>query len=208
MPVHLTINPVDPGLEELEPAIQALRRGLVIAYPTDTLYGLGADPGNRAAVNALFQIKGRSEQQSIPLIAGTIEQARAVGIFNHIAERLAGRFWPGPLTLVVSQAAPLADGVARHNTIAVRVPDHPVARALALALGGPITSTSANRSGAAPARTAIEVLESLGGEVAVVVDGGATRGGLPSTIVDVTDSVPRLVRAGAVAWDRVLESLE
>lgn len=208
MPVHLTINPVAPDLEKLEPAIQALRQGLVIAYPTDTLYGLGADPRSLTAVNTLFQIKGRSEQRSVPLIAGTIEHARAVGAFNHIAERLAERFWPGPLTLVMFQAALLADGVARHNTIAVRVPDHPVARAIALALGGPITSTSANRSGAPPATTAIEVMDTVGGEVAVVVDGGRTRGGLPSTIVDVSGGVPRLVRAGAVTWDRVLESLE
>lgn len=208
MPVHLTINPSNPDLDALQPAIEALRGGRVIAYPTDTLYGLGADPRNLAAVDTVFHIKGRGEQQPLPLIAASLEQARTVGQFDDTSTRLAERFWPGPLTLVLSQAFPLASGVAQRETVAVRVPDHLVARTIAGALGFPITSTSANRSGAPPSATAREVIDRLGADLFLIVDAGATKGGLPSTIVDVSSGAPRLVRAGAVAWDRVLESLK
>jgi L-threonylcarbamoyladenylate synthase len=208
VPVHLTINPAAPDLHELAPALDALRRGGVIAYPTDTLYGLGADPSDRRAVERVFAIKGRNEQQPIPLIAASLDQAREVGEFDAVAERLAGRFWPGPLTMVVRQVVALADGVGQRGTIAVRVPDHAVARALALGLAFPITSTSANRTGATPAATADDVLATIGNLVDVIVDAGGTRGGSPSTIVDVSGGAPRLVRAGAVPWKRVLESLE
>lgn len=180
----------------------------MIAYPTDTLYGLGADPRNRDAVERIFRIKGRSAQRSIPLIAGSVDQARAAGELNAIAETLARRFWPGPLTLVVPQVAALADGIGQGRSVAVRVPDHAVARALAVGLGFPITSTSANPTGVAPAATAREVIDTIGDQLAVVVDGGPTRGGPPSTIVDVSAGAPRLVRVGAVPWDRVLESLK
>jgi L-threonylcarbamoyladenylate synthase len=172
------------------------------------LYGLGADPRQARAVASVFQIKGRSEQQAVPLIAGSVGQAREVARFTHLADRLAERFWPGPLTLVLAQALPLAEGIARQGTVAVRVPDHAIARALADGLAFPITSTSANRSGAPPSATAFEVIQTIGDRLAVIVDGGPTRGGPPSTIVDVTAASPRLVRAGAVPWDRVLESLE
>jgi L-threonylcarbamoyladenylate synthase len=204
---HLTINPQDPDLAALEPALAVLRHGGVVAYPTDTLYGLAADPRVPQAVQRVFEIKGRSEQQSIPLIAATVEQARALGHFSALAARLADRFWPGPLTLIVQQKVPLAPGVAQQGTVAVRVPDHPIARALAAGLGFAITSTSANRSGAQPCATAEEVINAVGASVSIVVDGGPTRGGSPSTIVDVTGAVPSLVRAGAVPWERVLESL-
>jgi L-threonylcarbamoyladenylate synthase len=205
--VHLTINPVNPDLASLGPAVESLRRGGVIAYPTDTFYGLGADPRSLEAVARVFQIKSRSEQQAMPLIAGTLEQARLVGRFNRAAERIADRFWPGPLTLVLLQAVPLAAGVGQRDTIAVRVPDHPIARALANGLGFAITSTSANRSGSPPCATLGEVSATIGAELTVLVDGGTTPGGSPSTIVDVSAEVPSLVRAGAVSWDRVLESL-
>lgn len=208
MPVHLTINPASPDLASLEPAFESLKRGGVLAYPTDTLYGLGADPRNPEAIARVFQIKGRREQQSIPLIAATLEQAHAVGRFNSTAERLAQRFWPGPLTLVLQQSVSLANGVGQRGTIAVRVPDHPIARALAAGLGFAITSTSANRTGAPPCTTVGELVSAVGAELTIVVDGGPTRGGLPSTIVDVSAGVPSLVRAGAVPWDRVLESLK
>jgi L-threonylcarbamoyladenylate synthase len=208
VPVHLTINPRTPDIAALAPALHALKTGGVIAYPTDTLYGLGADPRNREAVERIVSIKGRREEQSIPLIAADIEQARAVAVFNAIAENLARRFWPGPLTLVVRRTITLADGVGQRDTIALRVPDHAVARALAAVSGFPITSTSANLTGAMPATSAREVFDTIGTHLAVIVDGGPTRGGPPSTIVDVSSGAPRLVRAGAVPWDRVLESLQ
>ena len=207
MPVHLTINPANPNVAALEPAVEALRRGEVVAFPTDTLYGLAADPRNQDAVERVFRIKGRHEQQSVPLIVATLEQARTAGRLNPTAEKLAGAFWPGPLTLVVEQAVALAHGVGLRGTVALRVPDHAIARSLASGLGFAITSTSANRSGEPACTTAGEVIDRIGANLSIVVDGGATRGGLPSTIVDVTGAVPALVRAGAVPWERVLESL-
>jgi L-threonylcarbamoyladenylate synthase len=147
----------------------------------------------------------------LPLIAGSLaEIERLLGPLGETARRLAQRFWPGPLTLVV----PLARGVldprvtAGHRSIAVRVPDHASARALASAVGGLITSTSANRSGAPPAATADDVVRSFPDASLIVLDGGPTPGGLASTIVDLCEHPPRLVRAGQVPFDRVLESLQ
>ncbi len=208
MPVHLSINPAAFDASALAAAIDALRRGEAIVYPTDTLYGIGADPRDARAVERVFRIKGRLGGQALPLIAAGLEQARAAGRFDDVALRLASRFWPGPLTIVVKQAVPLADGVAQDGAVAVRVPDHSVARALAAGLGFPIVATSANASGAPPSATALEAASALGAEIGVIVDAGATPGGAPSTIVDVASGAPRLVRAGAVPWERVLESLQ
>jgi L-threonylcarbamoyladenylate synthase len=157
----------------------------------------------------VFRIKGRSPGRSLPLIAADEAQVALVARLPPVGLRLAARFWPGPLTLVAAGAAALADGVAAADgTVAVRVPDHEVARALARGLAFPITATSANRSGEPPSARASEVRAALGGAVEVVIDAGDAPGGPPSTIVDVTSGAPRLVRAGAVAWDRVLESLK
>lgn len=190
-------------------AAQVLRGGGVVAYPTDTLYGLAADPRNAVAVGRLFEAKGRASSLAIPLIASTLEQAAKAGELSDGDLRLAERFWPGPLTIVV----PARPAIAREllgggSTIAIRVPAHPVATALAAELGFCITSTSANRSGQVPATTAEQVGIDLGGAIELVLDGGPSPGGPPSTIVELTTEGPRLVRAGAVAWERVLESLQ
>jgi L-threonylcarbamoyladenylate synthase len=189
-------------------AAAVLRSGGVVAYPTDTLYGLAVDPRHAAAVRRLFDVKGRDPALAIPLIASSVEQARAAGEFSDAHLRLALAFWPGPLTVVVPARATI-DRVllGGGSTIAVRVPAHPVATALASELGFCITSTSANRSGHAAATNAREA-SVLSDALDLVLDGGASPGGPPSTIVEVTDSGPRLVRAGAVSWERVLESLE
>lgn len=194
---------------QLAPAVAALRQGEVIAYPTDTLYGLGADPRDRRAVAALFAAKGRAEGHALPLIASDVAQVREVGVLSRHAERLASLFWPGPLTLVLQGVAQLADGVAaRDSTVAVRVPDLAIARSLASQLAFPITATSANRSGEPATRYAADVATAFSKGIALLIDAGPTPGGTPSTIVDVTNDVPRLVREGAVAWNRVLESLQ
>jgi L-threonylcarbamoyladenylate synthase len=193
----------------------AIMRGEVIAYPTETFYGLGADPRNPEAIERIYAIKGRRAGEALPLIAQEFDVLVELGVpIPHIARKLAEAFWPGSLTLVL----PIASGrfpdvlTAGGSTVAVRVPDHPVARALAAIAGGLITSTSANRSGHPPASTADDVHAALGDDIAVLVDGGTTPGGgpggAPSTIVDVTSETPRLIRAGVVAWERVLESLK
>jgi L-threonylcarbamoyladenylate synthase len=188
-------------------AAEALRRGLVVAYPTDTLYGLAVDPTNAAAVARLFALKGRALDRAIPLIAADADQVRAWTRLTPLAERLASAFWPGPLTLVLEAARAIDDRVLGDGrTVAIRVPDQTVARALAAAAECPVTSTSANPSGQPPTADPDEVARSLPA-VDVLIDGGLTPGGAPSTIVDATGNRPVLIRAGAIAWERVLESL-
>ncbi len=195
--------------EAFRPAVAALSAGGVVAYPTDTLYGLGVDPTQAPAVEALCRLKARSATAGIPLIASTLVQVEsAAGGLPPLGRRLAARFWPGPLTLVVEPEAAFATGVcAADGSVAIRVPAAPGARRLAALCGGPITATSANRAGRRPAATAAEVVAGLGAAVAIVVDGPAALTGPPSTIVDVRGRHARLIREGAVAWDRVLQSL-
>jgi L-threonylcarbamoyladenylate synthase len=186
-----------------------LRDGGVVAYPTDTLYGLAANPASAAAMAQLYRIKGRPVDLAIPLIASGLGQIEAAGgVLDPSSRRLAAAFWPGPLTLVVPAWAQLDARVhAGRGTVAVRVPDHPVARLLAHACGWPITATSANRSGDPAAKDPEGVRVALGGLIDGLIDAGPSPGGTPSTIVDASGTVPVLIRAGAVAWDRVLECL-
>lgn len=210
--LRLRIDPIRFQADELSPAVSAIAAGGLVVFPTDTLYGLGADPRSSAAVSRLFLFKQRPGDRPIPLVAGSLEQVRtSVGTLTPLAERLALACWPGPLTLII----PASPGLCREvhlgtGKVAVRVPDHAVARALALFVGHALTSTSANVSGGEAPAAADEVEMALGdGRVGVdvLIDAGPLRGGLPSTIVDVTGTMPLLVRAGAVPWDRVLKFL-
>jgi L-threonylcarbamoyladenylate synthase len=190
-------------------AAGAIAGGRIVAFPTDTLYGLAVDPRDAAAVASLAAAKGRGAGQALPLIAADRAQIElTIGPLNILAARLADVFWPGPLSILLpAPAAMVPDVHAGSGTVAVRVPAHAVARGLAATVGFPITATSANRSGESPAATGDEVERALGAVVAVLLDAGPTPGGDPSTIVDVTGAEPRLVRDGAVSWARVLESL-
>lgn len=208
MPLVLRVSAGSPDPAVIREAADALRRGLVVAYPTDTLYGLAVDPRNAQAVKRLYELKGRPETSALTLIAADMTQARAAGALGALAGRLAARWWPGPLTLVVRADAVLAREVlAGGTTVGIRVPDHAVAVALARALGFAITATSANVSGMPPATTADAVGDALPG-VDAIVDAGPVRGGAPSTLVDVTTEPPTLLREGVVAWGKVLESLQ
>jgi L-threonylcarbamoyladenylate synthase len=191
-------------------ALSALADGGIVAYPTDTFYGLAVDPRMGEAVARLFDVKGRAPGLALPLIAADLEQVEhGLGRLSARERALAAGCWPGPLTMVIGTQAPLAPPVrAADGSVAVRVPDEAVARALARALGFPITATSANRSGSPPSATADEVARALGGTLSVILDAGATRGGSPSTIVRLDESGPRLLRPGAVPFARVLELLQ
>jgi L-threonylcarbamoyladenylate synthase len=207
VPSIVRIDPTSPDAHALAGVARQLRDGLVVAFPTDTLYGLAVDPRNPDAIARLFALKGRDATAAVPLVAATLDQAMMAAEFGDVHRRLAARWWPGPLTIV----APARPGVARDalgggSTVGVRVPDHAVARALAEAVGFSVTATSANRSGTTAAVRASEVIAALP-DVDVVIDAGPARGGPPSTIVQVVDGGVRLVREGAVAWERVLESL-
>src|SRR5688500_6486716 len=191
----------------LERAAEIIARGGVVAVPTETFYGLAADPGQPAAVARVFELKGRPATLALPLVAASLEQVIALcGPLDAATMSAARAFWPGPLSLVVA-----APGQSGSRTVAVRVPSHDFVRALAERAGTMLTSTSANKTGEPPAETADAVAASLGGLVDLIVDGGRTPGGKPSTIADlrgINGAPPRLVRDGAIAWSRVLESLQ
>jgi len=203
----LRVSASTPEAAALERAASVLQAGGIVLYPTDTLYGLAVDPRLPGAVARLLMLKGRPEGQALPLIAATRSQAETVVMLGESAGALARCFWPGPLTLVADARSALAPGVAgRDGTAAIRVPDHPVARGVAEALGFPITSTSANPSGGEASAAARQAAGSLGADVDLVLDAGPTPGGSPSTIVDARGDAPRLLRAGAISFERILEA--
>jgi L-threonylcarbamoyladenylate synthase len=181
-------------------AIDVLRAGGIVAMPTDTVYGVGVALEAPDGLPRLFAAKDRPLDRAIVLLVADIEQAAHVGVLTPAARRLAERFWPGGLTLVLAQApgAPLPAALTGGApTIGVRIPDHDCPRALARALG-PLPVTSANLSGQPDARDASEVLAQLGSRIDLVLDGGPARGGIPSTVVDCSRELPGLVRAGAI----------
>jgi L-threonylcarbamoyladenylate synthase len=210
MPLLLAINGAAPDPDVVRRAADIIRGGGIVAIPTDTLYALAVDARDSCAVARLFEIKRRAASIALPIVTGDLAQARAqAGRVTPLGERLAARFWPGPLALVIDAHREIATGVrAPDGSVAVRVPAHAAARALALAAGVPLTATSANRSGERPAADVRAVLAALGDDVDAVVDAGPAPGGTPSTIVDARGEGPRLVRAGAIAWAAVLESLQ
>lgn len=201
------LDETDPE-SALRPAADALLAGGIVAYPTDTLYGLGVDPARAPAVERLCRLKARPAGTGMPLVAADLAQVESgVGALPPLGRRLAERFWPGPLTLVFDPEASFPPGVcAEDGSVAVRVPRGLAARRLAALCRRPITATSANLAGRPPAATAAEVVDGLGAAVAVVLEQETPLTGPPSTIVDVRGGRPRLVREGAVAWERVLQS--
>ena len=206
----IRIDPQQPSPQSLISAVEILRAGGVVAYPTETFYGLGVDALNQKAIKKVFTIKGRSFVQ--PLLILIPDQSylpRYVTEVSEKARRLMEHFWPGPLTMVFS-ASPQLPSILTAGTkkIAIRISPHPIARALTSAFAGPLTSTSANISGEQSLVTAKEVFSHLGGMIDLIIDGGKTPGQMPSTIVDVTFSPPQLVREGVVPFSEILTFLE
>ena len=205
---RLAVNAERPEPEAIAQAVEVLREGGVVAFPTDTLYGLAVDPRDAGAVARLFALKGRAMTVAVPLIASDLEQASRAAEFGPIPRRVADTFWPGPLSIVVPAAPSISPMVlAGGSAVAIRVPAHAAARELARAFGFCVTATSANPSGCPPPDCADAVVRTLP-EVDLVLDAGAAPGGLPSTIMSFDNDVPILLRAGALAWDRVIKSLQ
>lgn len=196
----MTARLVPDGPAARTEAVAALRSGGIVAVPTDTVYGIAADMALPDAIERLFAAKQRPPEKAVAVLLADASQAGVLGVLSPAAEVLADRFWPGGLTLVLPVRPEarlprvLAGGAP---TIGVRVPDHPAPRALAAVLG-PLPTTSANRSGEADARDAHEILERLGGSLAMVLDGGPIRGGPASTVVDCTLEWPSILREGAI----------
>jgi L-threonylcarbamoyladenylate synthase len=201
----LQVNGLQPEPFILDEALAVLRGGGLLAFPTDTFYGLTCDPTNRDALEALFRLKERPESLRLPFIAAdALQAAELVSVAGDLAGRLAARFWPGPLSLVLPLSRP--DRLASWDwgtTLAIRVPALPVARELARRWGLPIPATSANRSGRTPLRRPEEMEPGLAAGLDLLLDGGTLPGGLPSTLVDPTSSPPRLIRSGAVSREQL-----
>ncbi len=199
--------------EEREAAIQAaataIQRGDVVVLPTDTVYGIGADAFSPEAVTALLDAKGRGREMPPPVLVSHASTLDALATrVPEWARSLTREFWPGALTVVCHQQSSLRwDLGETRGTVAVRMPDHEVALAL-LERTGPLAVSSANKTGQPAATDADEAERMLGDDVAVIVDDGPSPGGEASTIVDATDAIPRLLRAGAISIDRLNEVLQ
>ena len=196
--------------EAIARGVRCLAGGGLVAFPTETVYGLGVDATNGDAVARLYVAKGRPAFNPLIAHVADLAAARALGRLDAEAERLAAAFWPGPLTLVVPRA-PTCNvselATAGLDTIALRVPDHPVAHALLVAFGRPVVAPSANRSGHVSPTTAAHVLVDLGGRIDLIIDGGPTPIGVESAIVACVGGAPQLLRPGGVARERIEQAL-
>lgn len=195
-----------PTPATISEAAEHLRGGRLVAFPTETVYGLGANACDSRAVARIYEAKGRPRFNPLIVHVADVDAARALCVFSPFALKLAGIFWPGPLTLVLRQRpdSPISPLVsAGLDTIAVRMPDHPVARQLLEASGLPVAAPSANRSGHVSATRAEHVASDLGSLVAMILDGGPTVHGLESTIVDASADEPELLRPGAITADTI-----
>lgn len=183
----------------LRHAVDVLRNGGLVAFPTDTVYGLGALAFDRVSVDRLYVAKGRNHEKAIAILLSEAPQLSQVAQnVGEYAKRLAEKFWPGPLTLVVQRHSNVPDAISPLPTVGVRIPNHVVALKL-LAMAGPMAVTSANLSGENNTNTAKEVLAQLDGKVHLIIDGGRSPGGVPSTVVDCTGPEPVVLRPGPIS---------
>lgn len=194
---------IDPSL--LAKAAAILRNGGLVAFPTETVYGLGANALDGRAVDRIFEVKGRPASSPLIVHVGSIEMARSLALeWTELADKLARAFWPGPLTLVVPKQPRIPDNVtAGLATVGLRQPDHPVAEALIREAGVPIAAPSANRFTGISPTTAEHVLKSLGDRVDLILDGGATRIGIESTVLSLAGDRPRLLRPGMLSREDI-----
>jgi L-threonylcarbamoyladenylate synthase len=184
-------------------AVEVLKAGGLVAFPTDTVYGLGVSPWNLDAVARLYEAKSRPLYMAIPLLLSDASQLSRVATipsrFEHEFKQLVKRFWPGGLTLVLPKAAIVPDAVSRGATVAVRVPDLELTRHVIRDAGGVLATTSANISGQPSPVTVQEVEDQLGDRIDLILDGGLSRGGVPSSILDCTVLPPMLLRRGTIS---------
>ena len=188
---------------EITRALEILANGGIVAFPTDTVYGLGALAFNNAAIESIYTAKDRPIEKAIPVLIGDLSDLDKVGIdISHMALRFAARFWPGPLTCVVPKKPAMPPAVSATPTVAVRIPNHSDALAL-LRAAGPMAVTSANISGQPSPSTAEEVFAQLNGRIELIIDGGKTPGGVPSTVVDCTSDEIKILREGPISLEEI-----
>jgi L-threonylcarbamoyladenylate synthase len=185
-------------------AIEILSNGGLVAFPTDTVYGLGALAFDGKAVESIYLAKDRPIEKAIPVLIGDDSDLEKISDdITDVVRRLASRFWPGPLTVIIPKKPTLPESVSATGTVGVRIPDHPVAREL-LRTAGPMAVTSANISGQPSPSTAQEVFDQLNGRIELILDGGRTPGGIPSTLVDCTKGEIEVLREGPISLEQIL----
>ncbi len=206
MPRILSVDPLHPDHHLISQAAGVIKKGGLIAFPTDTFYGIGADPFDPAAVSRLFSVKGRAASKPILLLIDDLSRLRAlVREVSPLAEGLMKAFWPGPLTLIFPAAASLSTLLtANRGTIGIRMPDAAIPMRLIQEAGFPLTATSANRSGEAASTTAADVDQSMGPDLDLIMDGGRCES-RPSTLLDLSVARPRLLREGRVSTLKLLK---
>ncbi|MBO9540297.1 threonylcarbamoyl-AMP synthase [bacterium] len=204
-PRLIQVDPAAPDLAQLAPAAALLRKGGLVAFPTETVYGLGADARNPAAVARIFESKGRPATNPLIVHVADVDAARAIAAtWPPIADRLAAAFWPGPLTLLLPKRPEIPDLVtAGLGAVGVRIPAHPVALALLKEAGIPVAAPSANPYMGISPTEARHVLAGLGDRVDAIVDGGSCAVGIESTVLDLTGEVPTVLRPGGVSLDAI-----
>ena len=192
---------------QIQQALAVLKNGGILAFPTDTVYGLGALAFDNAAIESIYIAKDRPIEKAIPILIGDLSDLDQVTVdIPNMALRFASRFWPGPLTCIVPKKQTLPLAVSATSTVAVRIPNHPNALAL-LCAAGPMAVTSANISGQPSPSTAEEVYSQLNGRIPLILDGGKAPGGIPSTLVNCTGGEPVILRAGPISLAELVSAM-
>ncbi len=205
--MNTVIIPADSP-DAISRALEILHRGGLVTFPTDTVYGVGALVFDGAAVESIYVAKDRPIEKAIPVLIADADDMDKVGTdIPDIARRIAARFFPGPLTCIIPKQPTLPSAVSATSTVGVRVPDHDVARAL-LRAAGPMAVTSANISGQPSPSTAEEVFAQLNGRIELIIDGGKTPGGVPSTVVDCTSDEIKILREGPISLAEIRSRLQ
>jgi L-threonylcarbamoyladenylate synthase len=201
----LNINPAAPESDKIRLAADIIQNGGVIAYPTETVYGLGANIYNATAVNRIYTLKGREQQKALIVIVHSFDLLQE--LVTHVSDEaslLIQHFWPGPLTMIFSAKPSVPEFITGGGkTIAIRIPNHPICRELIKACHAPLASTSANLAGGQNPTTAREVAETFGAQLDLIIDGGPSQSNIPSTVLDVTGKKVRLVRQGAITIETI-----
>jgi L-threonylcarbamoyladenylate synthase len=193
--------------DSINTALSLFREGDIVAFPTDTVYGLGADPFQASGIIKLFEAKGRDSNKAIAVLVGTLDQIELVtDHMTKLALRLCDAFWPGGLTVIVPKKSTLPELISNTDRIGIRMPNHPLTLDL-LKKFGPLATTSANLSGKTDARSAMDVYQQLNSRVPLILDGGNCPGGVPSTVVDCSGKEPIILREGPISQEDILNVL-
>lgn len=188
---------LQPTEENLIRAAEMIKSGEIVAFPTETVYGLGADGLNEQAREKIYRVKGRPQDKPLTLHVANLEQVERVAKISELAEKLFEKFCPGPLTIILPKAENLPEFVAKKN-VGIRFPDNEIALKLIKISGCPIATPSANISGQIPPKNAQDVLKNLGGKIPIILDGNECKFGISSTIIDISGDEPKILRVGAI----------